>query len=93
MNLPDKYKEPQFVVAALLILMTAGLDWGCIWIVCRSALTNEAYGLMMGVLGVWHIAFATAYGYFIGTSSGSKDKDATIASLSGDGVEKDKARP
>ena len=82
MSLPDKFREPQFLVAALLIAMTAGLDWGCIVIVCRHTLSNEAYGLVMGVLGVWHIAFATAYGYFIGTSSGSKDKDSTIANLS-----------
>ena len=82
MSLPDKFGEPQFLVAALLIAMTAALDWGCIMIVCGHTLSNEAYGLVMGVLGVWHIAFATAYGYFIGTSSGSKDKDTTIANLS-----------
>ena len=81
MTLSDKFKEPQFLVVALLIVMTAALDWGCIWIVCSKTLTNEAYGLVMSVLGVWHIGFATGYGYYIGTSSGSKDKDETISNL------------
>ena len=77
----DRFGRPQFYVVALLIIGTAALDWGCIWIVYKHALTNEAYGLMMGVLGIWHTAFATAYGYVIGTSSGSKDKDETISNL------------
>ena len=82
MSLPDTYKQPQFVVVALLIIMTALLDWGCIWIVCSKTLTNEAYGLMMAVLSIWHAGFAAGYGYYIGTSSTSKDKDTTIANLS-----------
>lgn len=82
MSLPDKYKEPQFVVVVLIILMTAALDWGCIWIVCSKTLTNEAYGLMMGVLSIWHLGFAAGYGYYLGTTSQSKDKDSTIANLS-----------
>lgn len=44
----------------------------------KSQMQTEAKGI---ILQTYVIAFSLAYGYFIGSSSSSKDKDKTIADI------------
>jgi len=75
--------DPRFIIAYTLILLTFVMDAGVILIlVMHGPLDQNDYALVGGSLGVWHIALAGAYGYWIGSSHSSQSKDETIKKLS-----------
>jgi len=80
------FEDPRFLIAMLLILITAVLDIGTVILLLdHPALSSETYGLVTLILGVWHAALAGAYGYWIGSSHSSQEKDATIATVAKNG--------
>ena len=74
--------DPRFIIASGLILITALLDAIVILIVVHGPMAPNAYAIIGGILGVWHIGFAAGWGFWIGSSASSKEKDLTIQSLS-----------
>jgi hypothetical protein len=78
----EKIKEPQFIVASALILLTFFLDVWVAWlIIAHRDLTNEAIAILSSILAIWHTSQALAGGYWLASSAGSKDKDKQLQAL------------
>ena len=75
----DKFKEAQFVTAYTLIVMTFAMDMTVLaMLMIHGKPDGDVYAGMTGILSVWHLALAGAYGYELGSSASSKAKDALL---------------
>ena len=81
----DKLKEPQFIIAAAIIVLALLIDLVCIWVMVRHNLTTVEATTMGSILGVWNTGMTAGWSYWIGSSHSSQQKDATIQKLSTNG--------
>ena len=75
--MPEKLKEPEFIIVILVILLAFTVD-----MVAYFFKTQLDHDLVVQILTTFNGGgFIASVQYAIGSSSGSKDKDAAIASL------------
>jgi len=78
-SLLNRPLDPQFFTCIGIILLTFVLDIFVIVILVKYELSKEAWALLGTILGAWHLGFAGAYGFEIGSSYGSKQKSEQLA--------------
>lgn len=75
-----KILDAPTIVSVLVVLMFAAAI--LLMMVRPSAMSSDQFNILNVLLGALSAAFATVVSYWLGSSSGSKEKDTTISTMS-----------
>jgi len=74
-------QNPPFTIASGLILLAAFIDIGIVLLIAFHGFDKDGYAIVGGILGAWHIALAGAWGFWLGSSAGSLEKNRAISDM------------